>query len=171
MATKGNLLRSGDAEFIDLRNSQKMYIRPSYRDLELIFDNTWISAKEDFMYGPPCALVTGTPESETNIDLDLAKLVLMRVKPELIFYQTTASPLVTVYWKDTLFDTKSRRHPARISGSYRPTAILSHVPQRDKIEIWSIADTTLQWASSPSTKCVSLLMVRRRMPHYTSRSG
>ena len=132
------------AEFL-VNNSldYDIYIRPSYMDIYELFDEKFRGTKSDIRtYGTSAASLTGTPGiGKTVFGIVLAKMVVNRQKPALVFY-SSKSENIELFWQGQTF---------RISES-DAISLVCHIAQRrdlfstlsndqDQLEIWSIGDS------------------------------
>ena len=120
-----------------------IFIRPSYLDMYELLDEGFRGNKYDIRTdGASAALLTGTPGiGKTMFGLVLAKMVVNRKKPALVFYSNTSED-TTCFWQGETFSISESdavslvRNIARREDVY---STLSH--NQDQLEIWSIGDS------------------------------
>ena len=138
---------NGDKFIITAEGVTDLYVRRCYDDLYRILDEQWRGVKQRG-FGVPhqCALITGTPGIGKSVfGLVLAKFIMQREKPALIFYKHFGSGrYLKMFWQGShyLIDhMEAMRLVNRIVNCKELFSECSH--NLDAIEIWSIAYTQL----------------------------
>jgi hypothetical protein len=127
---------SGTREYI--------YIRPCYRDLYRILDDTWQGKKPSVKSPQHCALITGTPGiGKSMFGEMLCTVISQRPKPTLLFYEDTETNGRVVIWQKKAFKVDADQAVEVVKKLISAGIFSVNSHDEDLIEIWSIGDTSI----------------------------
>jgi hypothetical protein len=141
-------LDENHSEFLaESDSSERYYIRPCYRDVYSIMDDTFQGIKPRRFEGynrTSCAMITGTPGIGKSVfGLILAKLLMKRAKPVLIFFESHSVEGIQTFWQGRVGFLTIKAALEMISAMFAQRLVSTISHDKDDVEIWSIADTCL----------------------------
>jgi hypothetical protein len=136
---------NGDKFIITADGMTDIYVRSCYNDLYRIFDEKWRGVKKRGVgVARQCALITGTPGIGKSVfGLVLAKFIMQREKPALIFYKHfNSGQHVKMFWQGSHYLIDRTEAMKLVDCIVHCKELFSECSNDlDAIEIWSIADT------------------------------